>query len=157
MSNTLNFAVTCRAIIVDEGELFMVNHDPKFKFYALPGGRLEVGEHISDCMVRELIEETTIKPDVGKLLIVNDWVGDTHQRVEFFFWVRNGADYRRADTAHASHGFEINAFAFGNPADPKYGLLPKFMQQKFPDIVRLGEDFPTELVRSYSEKSNTNN
>jgi 8-oxo-dGTP diphosphatase len=151
MSHPANFAVTVRALIVDQGQLLMVKHDPKFNFYALPGGKLEVGEHTTDAMERELFEELSVKADVGKLLIVNDWVGPRDHRVEFFFWIRNSADFRQANTATASHGFEIADVTFGNPTDPKFSLLPSFLREKFNTIARLGEDYPTELVRSHTE------
>jgi ADP-ribose pyrophosphatase YjhB (NUDIX family) len=151
MKNHTDFAVTVRALIVDKGELLMVKHDPSFKFYALPGGKLEVGEHITDAMERELFEELSIRAKVGKLLLINDWVGPNDHRVEFFFWIKNGADFRNASTATASHGFEIADVTFGDPTDSKFNLLPSFLREKFPQIAKLGEDYPTELVRSYSE------
>jgi ADP-ribose pyrophosphatase YjhB (NUDIX family) len=152
MTHPANFAVTVRALIVDQDQLLMVKHDPKFKFYALPGGKLETGEYTTDAMERELMEELSIKADVGKLLIVNDWVGPSDHRLELFFWINNGADFRRANTATASHGFEIADVTFGDPTDLKYKLLPSFLREKFESIARLGNDYPTELVRSYSEQ-----
>jgi ADP-ribose pyrophosphatase YjhB (NUDIX family) len=149
MSNAIDFGVTVRGLIVDQGELFMVKHDPSAIYHALPGGHLEPGETLTDGLIRELIEETDVQPEIGHLLFVNDWVSTTHHRVEFFFWIRNGHDYRRTDTTSASHGFEIASFAFGNAADPKFGLRPPFLQKKFPRIVELGEAYPTELIRSY--------
>jgi ADP-ribose pyrophosphatase YjhB (NUDIX family) len=152
MTHPAHFAVTVRALIVDQDELLMVKHDPKFKYYALPGGRLETGEYTTDAVARELMEELAIKADVGNLLFVNDWVGPHDHRLELFFWINNGADFRRANTATASHGFEIADVAFGDPTDPKYHLLPSFLRKKFATIARLGNDYPTELVRSYSEQ-----
>jgi ADP-ribose pyrophosphatase YjhB (NUDIX family) len=151
MKNPADFAVTVRALIIDQGELLMVKHDPKFDFYALPGGKLEVGEHLTDALERELVEELSVKPKVGKLLIINDWVGPKDHRVEFFFLVKNGADFRNSDPATSTHGFEIADVLFGDPTDPKYRLLPSFLRTKFPQISKLGEDYPTELVRSFSE------
>jgi ADP-ribose pyrophosphatase YjhB (NUDIX family) len=152
MKNRADFAVTVRALIVDQGELLMVKHDPSFRYYALPGGKLEVGEHITDAMQRELLEELGIRAEVGKLLFINDWVGPSDHRVEFFFWITNGADFRNINTATASHGFEIADVTFGDPSDAKFNLLPSFLSEKFPQIAKLGEEYPTELVRSYSDK-----
>jgi ADP-ribose pyrophosphatase YjhB (NUDIX family) len=145
------FAVTCRALIIDNGELLMVRHDPKFNYMALPGGRLELGEHVTDCLERELVEEMGIRPQVGKLVFINDWVGPNDHRVEFFFLVKNGADYRSADSSTATHGYELAEITFGDPTDPKFNLLPKFLRAKFPQILKLGEQFPTELVPSNTE------
>jgi ADP-ribose pyrophosphatase YjhB (NUDIX family) len=144
----INFAVTVRALILDQNELLMVKHQPHHKYHALPGGRLEPGETLEDGLTRELIEETTIKPELGKLLFINQWVNATHHRVEFFFWVKNAHRFRQADPASASHGYEIASFTFGDAADPKFNLLPKFLQQRFPHLLELGENYPIELVRS---------
>jgi len=151
MQNTY-FAVTCRALIIDQGELLMVRHDPKFNYLALPGGRLEVGEHITDCIERELVEELGIKPKVGKLAFINDWVDLPNHRVEFFFLIDNGADFRSADSSTATHGYELAEITFGDPTDPQFHLLPKFLRTKFPELLKLGEDFPTELIHTGTEK-----
>jgi ADP-ribose pyrophosphatase YjhB (NUDIX family) len=148
MPSPVNFGVTIRGLIIDQGELFMVKHEPNANYHALPGGHLEPGETLADGLIRELIEETNVRPEVGHLLFINEWVSETHHRVEFFFWIRNGHDYRRADLSAASHGFEIASLTFGDASDPKFNLLPSFLRQKFPRIIELGEAYPTELVRS---------
>jgi len=103
-------------------------------------------------MARELFEETGIKAEIGKLLIVNDWVSSENKvhRVEFLFWIRNAADFRHANLKQASHGFELEELEFGDPTDPKFSLRPDYLVEKFPLIARLGENYPTELVVSES-------
>jgi ADP-ribose pyrophosphatase YjhB (NUDIX family) len=142
------FAVTVRALIIDRGELFMVKHKPHHTYHALPGGRLEIGETLEDGLTRELIEETTIRPELGPLLFINQFINDRDHRVEFFFWVKNAAAYRSANPQAATHGFEITSFGFGDPTDPKLNLLPEFLQKRFPRLLELGEGYPTELIRS---------
>jgi len=152
MKNQLEFAVTVRALIVDRGELLMVKHDPMFSYYALPGGKPEIGEHLTAALAREMKEELNVKADVGNLLIVNDWVSlPTDHRIEFFFWINNAATFRHADIVGATHGFELADAMFGDPTDPKFQLLPSFLRTRFADIARLGNDFPTELLRSSTE------
>lgn len=126
----------------------MVKHRPEHTYYALPGGRLEVGESLAEGLKRELLEETNVGAEIGRLLFINEWIGHTNHRVEFFFWVNNGADYRNANPAKASHGFEITDLIFGNAADPKFNLLPNFLQKKFPKLIELGEHYPTEMIRT---------
>lgn len=148
MERSISFAVTVRALIVDQGELLMVKHRPEHGYYALPGGKLEIGETLEDGLERELVEELNIKPEIGPLLFVNQWVGREHHRVEFFFLINNGSDYRKADLAKASHGFEIADLTFADAADPSYNLMPDFLRSRFARIVELGRDYPIELMTS---------
>ena len=134
MQTTPNFAVTVRAIIIDQGQLFMVKHDPKFDYYALAGGKLEIGETLEAAMARELMEETGIKAQVGHPLIVNEWVSPTNHRIEFFFWIRNAADFRHADPAKAkvtTLGEEKKVNTFFRLQNPQ--VIAR-LRDAFPDI-----------------------
>ncbi|HEY2004403.1 MAG TPA: NUDIX hydrolase [Candidatus Saccharimonadia bacterium] len=150
--SNLNFAITCRGLIVDQGELLMCRQHTELNWFCLPGGKLDIGERLEDCMARELLEETGIRAEVGKLLVVNDWISPKHKvhRVEFLFWIRNPTDFRQANFHQASHGHELVELKFGDPTDPKFDLKPSYLIEKFPRIAKLGEDFPTELVVSES-------
>jgi ADP-ribose pyrophosphatase YjhB (NUDIX family) len=148
----ISFAVTCRAIIVDKGELFMAKHHPRLAHYALPGGKLEVGETLTACVAREIFEELAVQPQVGKLLFVNDWVDDKNHQVEFFFWIKNAADYRRASITSSTHGFELVDTKFADPTKPGVIVLPSFLRDRFPQLLELGENFPTELIHTGTEK-----
>jgi ADP-ribose pyrophosphatase YjhB (NUDIX family) len=148
MSNQ-TFAVTIRALVIDQNQLLMVKHKPHHTYHALPGGRLEVGETIQDGLIRELIEETAVKPDVGKLIFINQFINATDHRVEFFFWIKNAADYRQADPTKATHGFEIAEILCSDAADPTLNLLPEFLQKKFSKLIELGEKHPLEIVSSF--------
>jgi ADP-ribose pyrophosphatase YjhB (NUDIX family) len=148
LNSFVEFAVTVRALIIDQGELFVVKHSPAFDFFALPGGKLEVGEYVTDALERELFEELGVKAQIGHLMIINDWVSPDDHRVEFFFWIRNAADYRHAQRDKATHAFEIVDALFTDPAKGEVKILPSFLSERFADMVRLGEGFPTELIRS---------
>jgi ADP-ribose pyrophosphatase YjhB (NUDIX family) len=148
----ISFAVTCRAIIVDQGELFIAKHDPRNPHYALPGGKLEVGETLTACVAREIFEELGVKPRVGNLLFVNDWVDNRNHQVEFFFWINNTADFRRASITSSSHGFELVDTKFADPTKPGVIVLPSFLRDRFSKILELGNNYPAELIHSGTEK-----
>jgi ADP-ribose pyrophosphatase YjhB (NUDIX family) len=145
---TPQFDVTVRGLIIDQNELLMVTHTPDAPYHALPGGRLEPGETLENGLIRELTEETGITATIGPLLFVNQWLSPTHHRVEFFFWVYNGADFRHADPTSASHGFELASIIFGNAADPAFNLLPAFLQTEFPQLLKLGDRYTLRLINS---------
>ena len=107
MSEIKEFVIRCRAIIVYDGKLLVVKHSENDKHFALPGGRLELGEDIKDCMGRELVEELGIKPEIGKLLYVHNFLDGKKHSVEFFFEIKNGADYLKIGDVERTHAYEI--------------------------------------------------
>lgn len=91
-----------------EGKMLVVKHSEEFEFYALPGGHLEWGEDIKTSLEREIIEELGVKPQIGKLLYVNNFIdADGTQSVEFFFEVLNGSEYLNIDHLERTHAEEI--------------------------------------------------
>jgi 8-oxo-dGTP pyrophosphatase MutT (NUDIX family) len=95
-------------------------------YWCLPGGGVDVGEPLLPALEREMVEELGIKPVIGNLLYVQQFVyGDTEQ-MEFFFHVTNAEDYLNIDLAKTTHGaIEIAAVDFINPA--KDYTLPTFL------------------------------
>jgi ADP-ribose pyrophosphatase YjhB (NUDIX family) len=147
-SPTNAFAVTTRALAVHDGKLLVCHQSHDDSFFALPGGKLQVGETIAAGLTRELLEETGIRAQVGELLIINEWVGASNHRLEFFCWIRNAADFAAADLATASHGHEISDLMFADPTTPQVNLLPTFLADRFASLLKLGEKFPLEHIRS---------
>jgi len=72
-----------------------------------------MGESLLDGLRREMIEETGIKPTIGKLLFIQQFT-DTNpsskhgmtEQLEFFFSVTNWQDYQHIDLEQTSHGVE---------------------------------------------------
>ena len=109
MSHENKTIIRCRAIIINDGKLLVVKHKPNSDFYALPGGHLEWGEGVKECMIREIIEELGVRPEPGRLLYVNTFIDKTRMihSVEFFFEVLNAKDYVNTETLSKSHAHEI--------------------------------------------------
>lgn len=125
MDKNKKFTIHCRAIIFHEGKLLTVRHthERAQDNTALPGGHLEFGENIEQCLEREIIEELGIKPVLGRLLYVNTFVSDENQPFEFFIEVLNGADYVGLKDLKTSHAFEIGEICWvGKDDDIK--ILP---------------------------------
>lgn len=62
--------LTCDGVVVLDGKLLLVRRgrDPSQGMYALPGGIVEYGERVEDCVVREVREETGIRTEVVRLI-----------------------------------------------------------------------------------------
>lgn len=125
------FDIRARAIILHEGKLLIVKHTPKVDFYVLPGGHVEAGESIPECVRREIIEELGVEPVVGRLLYVNQFTNAAGlPTIDLFFEVTNGADFLDLTKHDRTHAFELSEIRWISPEDDAR-LLPG----------RLAEDF----------------
>lgn len=124
------FVIRCRGVILDKGELLVVEHAGKEGFLALPGGHLEWGEDIKTGLVRELEEELGVTPTVGELLYIHNYAQENgKQAVEFFFAVTNAADYRTLGDS-PTHAHELAMVDWVRPADARI-LRPRGVWDDF--------------------------
>ena len=141
---------TARAIIIHEGKLLVFKLRPDDDWYSLPGGKMEVGEHIEDVLRREMIEETGIAPVIGKLLVIQDAILPSHevQLIEFFFEVKNATDYLDIDFSKTTHGYEVSEARFVASDDMSVKILPVFLREVVAEINKVGSDnFQTRLLK----------
>ena len=125
--------VTVRAIVLHEGKLLCVKqklyNELSFTlndYWNIPGGGLDPGESLIDCLKREMLEETAIAAVPGSLMYVQQFAYKDTEYLEFFFHVTNGADYLNIDLYKTSHGeAEIAEIGFIDPAISK--ILPEFL------------------------------
>ncbi len=123
--------ITVRAIAYHGGKIFcqvLKNN----KFWCTPGGGLDLGESLHDGLVREMIEETGVKVEVGKLLFTQQYTehnpdGSTTDMTEFFFAINNPEDLVNYDKNASHYDIEIHKCDF---VDPKTtNILPKFLTE----------------------------
>ena len=58
------------------------------KYYKLPGGALQQGEHIVDCVKREVLEETGIETQFEGLVCFRHWHGYRYDKSDIYFVCR---------------------------------------------------------------------
>ena len=141
MTKENKLAVRCRAIIIHEGKMLVVKHVQDSNFYALPGGHLELGENVKDCVKREIVEELGVQPEIGRLLYVNNYFDDRIgvQSIEFFFEVINVSNYVDINSATRSHAHEIFEIRWvGNNED--LNILPRRLADDFKEGKILSND-----------------
>jgi len=91
-------------LVVDE----YVKNDLITKF---PGGGLEFGEGLTDCLVREFIEETGNKVKVGELFFVNDnfvtsFLNKKQQIISFYYLVSASKRFKLKQQPSTTFEFE---------------------------------------------------
>lgn len=138
--------ITVRGIVLHEGKLLCARLKP-YKdslqkhgndYWCIPGGGLEEGESLAAGVEREMIEETGIKPEIGNLLYVQQFVRGDQEFIEFFFHITNSEDYLHINLSKTTHGEEeIEEIDFVDPAVTY--ILPKFLTtEKLEDFVTNG-------------------
>ncbi len=141
------FVIRSRAIIFHEGRLLLVRHPHDTSFAALPGGHLDLGEGLQECLRREIVEELGVEPKIGRLLYVNTFMdGDRGQPVEFFFEVSNGADYKDLEKLSGTHDHEIAEIFWASPTDD-VRILPQELAEDF-RVGRVLSDTPRFIMGS---------
>ncbi|MEM7108088.1 MAG: NUDIX hydrolase [Bacteroidota bacterium] len=78
-------------ILIEERSLLLINHKGLGKagnLWSPPGGGLEFGESIDQCLRREFIEETGLEVAVHNLLFVHEYQSKNLHAVELFFKVK---------------------------------------------------------------------
>lgn len=133
--------IAVRAIIADGNTMLLVkllsNGIPQ-PFYCTIGGGLDEGESLIDGVKREVMEETGVQAEVGKLLCIQQYT-DKHDNLEFFFHITNTEDFKDIDLTKTSHGLEeISEIGFFDPKE--VNVLPKFLQEISIEELLLSEE-----------------
>lgn len=138
MSHTDRRRVCVRGIIYKDGKLFcqeLKGANGKGKgFWCTPGGGLEIGETLAEGLRREIVEETGVQPQIGRLLFVQQFSDknkdalnhETLEQMEFFFHIENPEDFYVIDETASHYDAEIARSQFVDPK--KETVFPKFLR-----------------------------
>lgn len=121
--------IKCRGIILNDDKILVVKHSVDNDFYALPGGHIEGEESPKDCIEREIFEEFGVKPDVGRLLYINQFNGSNKSFLEFFFEIINGNDFLNLDESKIDKNEIFEVLWISKDSDVY--ILPKKLNEDF--------------------------
>ena len=78
-------------LLVQDNKLLLARHTAAFGegvFWSPPGGGVEYGERMKECLEREFLEETGLQVAVGRFLYLNEFLRPPLHAIEFFFEVK---------------------------------------------------------------------
>ena len=100
------------AVIVDRGRVVLIKrkHEPLAGQWSLPGGAVELGESLEECVRREMLEETGLEVEVGPVIEVferitrddSDTVSYHFVLVDYLCWPLGGELHAATDVADAA-------------------------------------------------------
>lgn len=100
-----------------------------------PGGGLNYGERMDECLRREFREETGIEVEAGRLRHVNELVKPPYHAVEFYFEAKEtgGALALGSDPEHPDHAQILTDCAL-IPLDrfEEFEIAPPYVKHRFP-------------------------
>lgn len=122
--------ITTRGLIIRNNQLYaqrLKNRDGTEKdFWCIPGGGLEPNESLHDGLRREMIEETGVTPDIGPLVLIQQYAENDREFIEFFFLVKNVNDFATINLEQTSHGM-IEVAEHGFISLQEIDLRPAFL------------------------------
>ncbi|MCP4542779.1 MAG: NUDIX hydrolase [Chloroflexi bacterium] len=83
--------VRATAVLIEDGSILLAEQrvtESLARRWSLPGGTLEFGETLQDCIVREMKEETGLDVAIDRLLYVCDRLQDNRHVVHITFAVK---------------------------------------------------------------------
>lgn len=103
------FQVRAAAVVLHDGHV-LLHRAPGDEYWALPGGRVEVGEQASATIVREMKEELGEDIECGQLLHVAenffDLSGRRNHEIGFYFLAALAETSRHLDKSRSYGGIE---------------------------------------------------
>ncbi len=148
----------CGILVHDQSVLAQEADDGRGgKSYALPGGHLEFGESLAECMSREIYEETGLNVEAEKLVYVHEnfysLKGVTTHEIGFYFLVDLNSEFPMPDKAGyiPSRESHIRMRLLPLAGLPAVALMPPFLRAELPGDAREHFAHPTRHLITREE------
>lgn len=127
--------VAARGVIRHDGRLLLVTDGDGY-WYA-PGGRMEPGETLPQCLAREVYEETGLSVQVGDVLAVSEYLDPTGEHKIECFFAATVPDAGEVLAPWQDTGGPVTSFGLFGDADlAGMDVRPAFLTTTHPDAGR---------------------
>lgn len=131
------------AIIIKDGKVLMV-HDEKRKYYYAIGGAVKIGETSADAAIREVYEESGLKVEIDRLVLVQEVYFESeegvHHELAFYYLMKDIGEQQIASNRVIDFTEEgLEWISIDKLSD--YKIYP----QIYNDILK---DMPEEIIHS---------
>jgi phosphatase NudJ len=107
--------VRTRILVIHNGCVLLLPPHTAVDAYGPPGGGLEAGESLAECAAREVLEETGLTVEVGRVAFLREWVVPT------YFMPDDPAEVQRAP-AGDGHAYGLEVFFYAVPLGDPFAL-----------------------------------
>ncbi len=77
-------------ILKEKNKILLLRHDSigsEGYLWIPPGGGVDFGESLEECLRREFLEETNLVVEIGRYLFTHEFIGSKYHAIEIFFEV----------------------------------------------------------------------
>jgi len=132
--------VTCSALITNKDTVLLI-HENKVDKYGLPGGKLEEGETLRNCVTRECLEELGASIEIDSLVTITE-KPKTHEGntvIRFIY---------KAHIVHESNNAELDYKYYSKS---EFNKLADENIIRGQDVIKLVNDFYQDNIKSITE------
>lgn len=121
MSTIDKFNIRVYGLMLNPLNQLLIAHEQinDFKFTKFPGGGLEFGEGLTDCLVREFKEETNLTVEIDEHFYTTDFFQTSafkqnEQIISVYYWVKTNQNWQQVSLAQhqVKYGVRIENLRF---------------------------------------------
>ena len=142
--------ISCRGLVLHEDKILLQNIDGR-DFWNVPGGGFEhTDASVQDCVEREILEETGMRTEAGRLLFVQELQSNECEQIELFFAMKpiDPAEYSEYCTDSDAPEL-INRLCWFALADiAEMQIKPSKLQAILGDLLSVNVDIFTSEIKN---------